>query len=296
MDAITRDPTRHTPRSLGLAAAVAACLLAGGAAQAQSQTGVRDLERAAEQQRQEKDQATTSQTGKSQTQSQRQTQGQNQGQGNTDDRFTVKPESIAFGKRPLFTSHTESFWVRGKDQQPVRISNVEVSGGNEKVFTVSNQCQGTLKMQEDCRIDVKFEPTSEGEKTAEIRITSSDNSVRTRQVTGSGVAAKYKVSTETVRFGQVGIKEGGKQQKVTITNTGTIGLPVTSTSLSGPNEKQFEQSNDCPEELAPGRSCASTVIFRPTTAGQHQATLTVWAKGGAPETKVQLSGTATESK
>ncbi|MGI9247318.1 MAG: choice-of-anchor D domain-containing protein [Steroidobacteraceae bacterium] len=212
------------------------------------------------------------------------------------DRFTVKPESIAFGPRPLYVAHTEPLWVRGKDREPVRIAQVEVTGASEKAFTVANRCQGTLRMEEDCRIDVTFEPTSAGEKTAQVRIVTGDGAVRTRAVTGTGVLARYSVSTQAVRFGQVGLHEGGKQQKVTITNTGTVGLPVTATSLSGPNEKQFEQSNDCPQELIPGRSCASTVVFRPTFTGQHEATLTVWAKGGAKESKIALSGTATDRR
>ena len=207
--------------------------------------------------------------------------------------FTVKPESIAFGQRPLFTSHTETFWVRGKGKEPVRVASVEVAGSNENVFSVTNGCRGTVKMEEDCRIDVKFEPTSAGEKVAVVRIVTSDNSVRTRKVTGTGVQAQYRVSAQALQFGKVGLNQGGKQLKVTITNTGQIALPVTATSLSGQNEKQFEQSNDCPSELAPGRSCASTVVFRPTYQGHHEAVLTVWAKGGAPETKVSLSGTGT---
>jgi hypothetical protein len=262
---------RH--RLAALAAAVLACLLAGNPAEAQN-----------------RDQAQVE--NRDQAQSQKRDQAQSQHQG-SDEAFTVKPESIAFGKRPLFASHTESFWVRGKGREPVRIASVDVQDGNENVFKVSNQCQGTLKMDEDCRIEVKFEPTTAGEKSAELRIVTGDGAVRTRQVTGTGVQAQYKVSAQSLQFGQVGRDDGSKEQKITITNTGPIALPVTSTSLSGPNEKQFAQSNDCPQELAPGRSCASTVVFRPTFKGQHQATLTIWAKGGAPETKVALRGTGT---
>jgi hypothetical protein len=32
-------------------------------------------------------------------------------------------------------------------------------------------------------------------------------------------------------------------------------------------------------------------VFRPTYKGHHEATLTVWAKGGAPEARIALSGT-----
>jgi hypothetical protein len=257
--------------------AVCSGLLAGQVALAQDQSAIDAVRRAAEEQQR----------------NQAQRADRDQSQSRSDEAFTVKPESIAFGKRPLFTSHTETFWVRGKGKEPVRVASVDVTGGNEKSFSVTNGCRGTVKMEEDCRIDVKFEPTSAGDKVAEVRIVTGDNSVRTRKVTGTGMQAQYKVSTSSLQFGKVGLKQGGKELKLTISNTGSIALPVTATSLGGQNEKQFEQSNDCPTELSPGRTCTSTIVFRPSYPGHHEAILTVWAKGGAPETKVKLSGTGT---
>jgi hypothetical protein len=272
------DRKRITPysarRSARLAALIAACVAASASAQSGNEPkdeSWKDVARAT-------------------TESQKQQQGQ-QSQQRADEQFTVKPESLSFERRPLFTSATEAFWVRGKSSEKVRIERVEVTGNNQDAFSVTNGCKEAVRNEQDCRIDVKFTPQSPGEKAAEVRIVTADGSVRTRQVTGSGVQAEYKVSAQTLRFGQVGQGDGGKQQKVTITNTGEIPLPITATSLSGPNEKQFEQANDCPQELAPGRSCSSTVVFRPTYKGHHEATLTVWAKGGAPETKIALSGT-----
>ena len=67
-------------------------------------------------------------------------------------------------------------------------------------------------------------------------------------MTGNGVQAQFSVSTETVAFGKVPRNSGSKPQTVTIKNTGTVALPITATSLGGPNEHQFSQSNDCPAE------------------------------------------------
>lgn len=268
---ITRYGARRSAR---LAALIAACVAASASAQSRDEPRNepwKDVARAT-------------------NESQKQQTGQ-QSQQRADEQFTVKPESLAFNRRPLFTSATETFWVRGKSSEKVRIDRVEVTGNNQDAFSVTNGCKEAVRNEQDCRIDVKFTPQSPGEKVAEVRIVTADGSVRTRQVTGAGVQAEYKVSAQSLRFGQVGQGDGGKQQKVTITNTGEIPLPITATSLSGPNEKQFEQANDCPQELAPGRSCSSTVVFRPTYKGHHEATLTVWAKGGAPEARIALSGT-----
>ncbi len=219
--------------------------------------------------------------------------GDNQNGQKQDDAFTIKPETLAFGKQPLFTSRTESFWVRNKDKSPVRISKIELQGANEGVFAVQHDCQTSLAVGAECRINVKFEPTSDGEKSAELRIVSGDKSLRTRRVTGTGVQADYSVSPNSLAFGKVKRNGTTKAQTVTIRNTGNVALPITATSLSGPNEHQFAQSNDCPAELAMGKSCTSTILFKPTAEGHKTAMLTVWAKGGAKEKTVSISGNGT---
>ena len=208
-----------------------------------------------------------------------------------DDAFTIKPDTIAFGNRPLFTSQTESFWLKNKDKTPLHITKVELQGANEGVFRIDQNCGASIAVGGECRINVSFEPTSAGEKTATLRVTTKNQELRTKTVTGTGVQAEFSVSTNTLAFGKVERNSGGKEQKVTIRNTGTVALPITATSLGGPNEHQFSQSNDCPKELPVGKACTSTVIFRPTDQGQKTATLTVWAKGGAAEKKVSITGT-----
>ncbi|HET7202782.1 MAG TPA: choice-of-anchor D domain-containing protein [Steroidobacteraceae bacterium] len=207
--------------------------------------------------------------------------------------FSVQPEYVTLGKTPLFLRRAESFTVRNHGKTAVRNLKVELTGANENVFSIDNKCGDSLAPGQQCEIRVGFEPTSDGEKSAEVRITAGDGAVRTRRVTGSGVAAKYTATPRSLTFGQVANGTTSKEQVVTITNTGDVNLPITATSLSGENEKQFAQSNDCPRELPIGKSCKSTVLFRPTWKGDHEATLTVWAKGGAPETKVRLTGTGT---
>jgi len=207
--------------------------------------------------------------------------------------FSVQPDYMTLGKTPLFLRRAESFVVRNHGKSALRNLKVALGGANENVFSIDNKCGDTLAPGQQCEIRVGFEPTSDGEKSAEVRITAGDNAVRTRRVTGSGVPAKYTATPKALTFGKVENGRTSKEQVVTITNTGDVNLPITATSLSGENEKQFAQSNDCPRELPIGKSCKSTVLFRPTWKGEHHATLTVWAKGGAPETKVSLSGTGT---
>jgi hypothetical protein len=79
---------------------------------------------------------------------------------------------------------------------------------------------------------------------------------------------------------------------VTIKNTGTVAVADhCNQSSAAQNEHQFSQSNDCPTELPVGKTCTSTVTSGRPTRGQKTATLTIWAKGGAAEKKVSITGT-----
>lgn len=220
-------------------------------------------------------------------------QGDNKQSGDKGGSFSIQPERITFGKTALFFKRTDSLVVRNHGNSALRNLKVDLTGGNANVFSLQNGCGESLAPGQQCEVKVSFEPTSDGDKSAEVRVTAGNEAVRTRPVTGSGVAAKYTATPKSITFGKVANGSSSQDQVVTITNTGDVALPITATSLGGQNEKQFAQSNDCPRELAVGKSCRSTVKFRPTWNGEHKATLTVWAKGGAPETQIALSGTGT---
>jgi hypothetical protein len=80
-------------------------------------------------------------------------------------------------------------------------------------------------------------------------------------------------------------------QAVTIANTGTIALPISSTALTGSNPGQFSRSTNCPSQLAVGSSCTVTVVFKPTSAGAKSANLVVALGDGAGNLTVALTGT-----
>jgi len=78
-------------------------------------------------------------------------------------------------------------------------------------------------------------------------------------------------------------------QKVTLTNTGTVTLTITSIAPSA----GFVQTNTCGHSVAAGGSCTITVYFKPTASGVLNGAITVTDNAaGSPHT-VALTGTAT---
>jgi hypothetical protein len=81
-------------------------------------------------------------------------------------------------------------------------------------------------------------------------------------------------------------------QNVTITNSGSTSLKIAGVSITGANASEFVPSSRCGSSVAPGGGCTIGIVFKPSTFGQRNATLTV-TYGTTPKTlqSVNLTGT-----
>jgi hypothetical protein len=78
-------------------------------------------------------------------------------------------------------------------------------------------------------------------------------------------------------------------QKVTLMNTGTASLSLTSIVASG----DFDQINTCGTSVAAGASCSITVKFKPTTLNTRTGSITVTDNATTSPQTVSLTGTGT---
>src|SRR2546426_3142845 len=70
-------------------------------------------------------------------------------------------------------------------------------------------------------------------------------------------------------------------QTITLTNTGTAALSITSIAASG----DFSQTNTCGASVAAGANCAISVIFTPTAGGARSGSIAVTdSAAGSPHT------------
>jgi outer membrane protein assembly factor BamB len=108
-----------------------------------------------------------------------------------------------------------------------------------------------------------------------------------------GLLSTYTVSSTSLAFGSQTANVASAPQLITVTNTGTVVLPITSITLSGANSLQFSQSNTCGTSVAVGANCTISVEFKPNSTGSKSATLNVNTGDGAGTQTVALSGTGT---
>jgi hypothetical protein len=107
------------------------------------------------------------------------------------------------------------------------------------------------------------------------------------------IASTYTVSPNDLAFGSVRHGTTSAIKVVTVKNTATSALAITSITFAGANPGQFAGTQDCGTSLAAGASCTVDVDFQPTTTGSLAAGLDVNAGNGRGTQTVVLTGTGT---
>jgi archaellum component FlaF (FlaF/FlaG flagellin family) len=105
-------------------------------------------------------------------------------------------------------------------------------------------------------------------------------------------APGVKLSPTTLTFAAQLLQTTSAAKQVSLTNTGSTTLDITSLSVSG----NFAQSNACGSSLTPGKSCTISVTFKPTAIGTRSGSLTIADNAKGSPQSVGLSGTGTEVK
>jgi sugar lactone lactonase YvrE len=98
------------------------------------------------------------------------------------------------------------------------------------------------------------------------------------------------LSQATLSFPSQAVGNGKASEALTISNTGTAPLVISSISLSGSNSSDFQQTSTCGASVAPNGSCVVTITFAPTVAGSESADLKVLTNASPPTSDIPLSG------
>jgi len=116
-------------------------------------------------------------------------------------------------------------------------------------------------------------------------------------VTGGSPIAS--LSASSITFASVIVGTSSPTQTVTLHNTGTAGLNISSIAITGtgalfaPGAGPFPETSNCPSTLPMGDSCTITVGFNPAVAGGYVGAITVTDNASPPTQSVALRGTAT---
>jgi len=102
-----------------------------------------------------------------------------------------------------------------------------------------------------------------------------------------------KFTPTSLPFGAAVVGTTTTAQVVTVNNSGTAALTISSIAINGTNATSFLELGTCGSSLAAGASCQVFVAFKPTTGGSLMAGLYVTDNAAGSPQSVSLSGTGT---
>lgn len=206
---------------------------------------------------------------------------------------SLTPLSLAFGNQVVnITSAAKAITLTNSGNAALSISNIAASAE----FAQSNNCGASLGAGLSCTINVTFTPTTVASKAGSVTITNNaSGSPHTISLTGSGIAVPAPAVgplPASLNFGSLQISTTSAAQTVTVSNTGSAALVLSSIALSGDFAKS---GGTCVTggSVAAAASCTILVTFTPTIVGARTGNLTIADNAtGSPRT-IALTGTGT---
>lgn len=190
---------------------------------------------------------------------------------------------------------TGTIIVRNTGTDVLTVEEVTTSGTDAEAFVVRS-APDELAPGATGEITVAFDPTTEGELSATLELTSNAVvSPATVPLEGTAAAAAIGVSSRSLSFEDVAVGETGSLS-VEVTNLATSQiLSVEETIVTGSNPGPFAVVNgDAPFTIAPGESRTITVSYSPTDAEEETAQLQILSDAGNdPQITVWLSSSDT---
>jgi len=203
----------------------------------------------------------------------------------------LAPASLTFAAQQVGTaSPPQTVTLTNAGNAALNITSINITGSNPQDFSESSTCGTTLGTGASCTISVTFAPTSGGTRTASVTI--SDNAAGSPQqvtLSGTGFILAVGISPTSVTFPTQVVFTTSKPQIVTLTNTGTRTVTISSIAATG----QFSETNACGASLNPGANCTLTVTFRPVSKGTLKGSVMITDNAPGSPQSVSLTGTGT---
>jgi len=193
------------------------------------------------------------------------------------------PDSVTFPSQNVNTSSTAVDVLVGNFGDAPMSPTVSISGD----FSETDTCSMAVAPGQKCDVNVVFTPTATGSRTGSLSLTLGGSvGSETILLSGTGTAPAVSISPASLSFGIQPVGTTSAGQGVTVTNTGTG--PLTISSVQTTNE--FNATNTCGATIPPQGSCAVQVTFTPTATGSQSGTLTISDNAPNSPQQVALAG------
>jgi hypothetical protein len=209
----------------------------------------------------------------------------------------LSPSSLTFASQAVgATSAAQTITLSNTGNAALTLTSIALTGMNPGDFAQTNTCGSSVAAGTNCTISVTFKPTASGTRSAVVTLT--DNATGSPQTvglsgTGTTTGATANLSPSSLSFGNEPVLTVSSPQTVTLNNTGSVALSITSIALSGADPADFIENNTCGSSVAAGGTCTVAISFTPSASGARTTSLSVADNAGGSPQSVALSGTGT---
>ncbi len=221
---------------------------------------------------------------------------------------SLSSASINFGSQPAGTvSNAQTVTITNGGNLALNISLLNMTGPDvaQFRFSGSNTCVNppTVQAGASCMMNVAFAPETTGAFSASIALTDNSGNVPTASQavflsgTGTPAAPTANVTPTTLTFGSQSAGTSSGPESVSLSNTGSLPLQISSIAIVGANSTEFKIASGTTCQTGGGTlgvsaSCNVNVSFVPLSSGAKSAMLSFSDNvSGSPQI-VALSGTA----
>jgi hypothetical protein len=218
---------------------------------------------------------------------------------------------LNFGSQPAGTiSNQQTVTLTNSGNLALYISEVNITGPDVAQFRFNgnNTCTVPPIVQPGgtCIMNLQFAPQTMGNFNATVVFTDNAGNVNTAmqsvQLTGAGSAPAptANVAPSAVNFGSQSVGSTSGPQTVSLNNTGSLPLQVSSISMSGPNSAEFKitSGTTCPVSggsVGIAGLCGLNVAFAPASTCSKAALISFIDNASNSPQNVTLSGTGINS-
>lgn len=174
------------------------------------------------------------------------------------------------------TSGTRTLTLTNSGGANLTLSSIATSGTHSSEFVLGGTCAAgtTLAARAACTITVAMQPLTLGSKLATLSIGSNaPTGVANVILRGTSVntpAPEIGLSQVAVGFGAVTFGTRSATRTVTLTNTGTAALAVSSIASTS---SEFAVTHDCPASVAVNAACTLSIAYTPVVANSAESVL-----------------------
>src|SRR5205807_4640362 len=209
--------------------------------------------------------------------------------------ISLSATSLSFGSQATGNASAAQTVTLSNTGGPLSISSMAVTGTNAGDFSETNTCGSSVAGGANCTISITFTPAAAGSRVGAVTIT--DNATGSPQsvaLTGTGVVSTVSLSLSSLSFtGQI-VGSSSSAQAVTLSNSGSGALTISSLTVGGANAGDFSKADNCGAGVAAGGNCTINVTFKPTAAGSRVGAVTITDNATGSPQSVSLTGAGTD--